>query len=187
MDYPYTSQIEGRLRELRLRMGKSRYRMLYFFDVDRTAILLHGLTKNTAAVEESNKRIGNSRMRIHEQRLTARKPFTTQSEIIRLFADLNRSMGSAVLYISHDLVSVASVCHRIAILHDGEIVECGTLDALLTRPVHPYTQQLLACVPWLSRPPAPATTAPKLVANPPKAIIPGILNRPLHYPVTTSH
>ena len=111
----------------------------------------------------------------------------TQSEIIKLFAELNRSMGGAVLYISHDLVSVASVCHRIAILHDGEIVERGTLDAVLTRPVHPYTQQLLACVPWLSRPPAPATTAPKLVAIPPKAIIPGILDRPLHYPLTTSH
>jgi len=111
----------------------------------------------------------------------------TQSEVIKLFAELNRSMGSAVLYISHDLASVASVCHRIAILHDGEIVECGTLNAVLTRPAHPYTQQLLACVPWLSKPAAPATSAPKLVANPPKAIIPGILNRPLPYPLTTSH
>src|SRR5208283_4233866 len=108
----------------------------------------------------------------------------TQSEIIKLFAELNRSMGSAVLYISHDLVSVASVCHRIAILHDGEIAECGTLDAVLTRPVHPYTQQLLACVPWLSRP--SALTAPKPLANPPKDIIPGILNRDVRYPRATS-
>jgi peptide/nickel transport system ATP-binding protein len=111
----------------------------------------------------------------------------TQSEIIKLFAELNRSMGSAVLYISHDLTSVASVCHRIAILHDGEIVECGSLDAVLTRPVHPYTQQLLACVPWLSKPAAPAASAPKLVANPPKAVIPGVLNRRLPYPLTTSY
>ena len=101
----------------------------------------------------------------------------TQSEIIKLFVELNRTMESAVLYISHDLVSVASVCHRIAILHDGEIVECGSLDAVLTRPVHAYTQQLLACIPWLSRPAAAATSAPTLVANPPKTIIPWILNR----------
>src|SRR5271165_6695016 len=110
----------------------------------------------------------------------------TQSEIIKLFAELNQSMGSAVLYISHDLVSVASVCHRIAILHDGEIVECGGLDAVLTRPVHPYTQQLLACVPWLSKPAAPAATAPMLVANPRKVILPDILNRSLPYPLTSN-
>ena len=107
----------------------------------------------------------------------------TQSEIIKLFAELNRNLGSAVLYISHDLVSVASVCHRIAILHDGEIVECGSLDEVLTRPAHPYTKQLLACVPWLPR---PAAAAPKLVANPPKVILPGILKRAVPYPLTAA-
>jgi len=52
LDYPYTSQIEGKLREARLRIGKTRFRVLYFFDEDRTAFLLHGFTKNAAAVEE---------------------------------------------------------------------------------------------------------------------------------------
>jgi phage-related protein len=69
LDYPYTSQIDGRLREIRLRFGKTRYRVLYFFDDDRTAILLHGLTKNTPAVEEADKRIGSARMAKHEARL----------------------------------------------------------------------------------------------------------------------
>ncbi len=105
----------------------------------------------------------------------------TQSEIVKLFAELNRNLGSAVLYISHDLVSVASVCHRLAILHDGEIVECGGVDELLARPAHPYTKQLLACVPWLPR---PAATVPKPVANPPKVILPGILKRAVPYPLT---
>lgn len=73
LDYPYTSQIEGRLREARLRMGKTRYRVLYFFDEARTAILLHGFTKNSAAVEEADKRIGRSRMAKHEARLAAKK------------------------------------------------------------------------------------------------------------------
>lgn len=69
LDYPYTSQIEGKLREARLRVGKTRYRVLYFFDERRTAILLHGFTKDTAAVEESDKRIGRERMAKHEARL----------------------------------------------------------------------------------------------------------------------
>ena len=68
LDYPYTSQINGRLREIRLRFGKTRYRVLYFFDDNRTAILLHGLTKNTPAVEEADKRIGSARMAKHEAR-----------------------------------------------------------------------------------------------------------------------
>jgi hypothetical protein len=72
LDFPYTSQIEGKLREARLRVGKTRYRVLYFFDEDRTAILLHGFTKATAAVEESDKKIGRARMACHEFRLGAR-------------------------------------------------------------------------------------------------------------------
>jgi len=77
----------------------------------------------------------------------------TQSEIVKLFSELKRTMGSAILYISHDLLSVASLCNRIAILHDGEIVECATMEAVLTRPMHPYTQQLLASAPWPLRSP----------------------------------
>ncbi|MGA3069702.1 MAG: type II toxin-antitoxin system RelE/ParE family toxin [Terracidiphilus sp.] len=72
LDFPYTSQIEGKLREARLRMGKTRYRVLYFFDEQRTAILLHGFTKDTASVEESDKRIGRERMAKHEARLARR-------------------------------------------------------------------------------------------------------------------
>ncbi len=79
LDYPYTSQIEGKLREARLRVGKTRYRILYFFDEDRTAILLHGFTKATAAVEESDKKIGRARMASHEARLAARTGQKTAS------------------------------------------------------------------------------------------------------------
>jgi hypothetical protein len=65
LDYPYTSQIEGKLREARLRIGKTRYRVLYFFDDDRTAVLLHGFTKDTAMVEEADKQTGRTRMTRH--------------------------------------------------------------------------------------------------------------------------
>jgi len=73
----------------------------------------------------------------------------TQVEILSMLSTLNREMDTAVLYISHDLQSVASICHRIAILHGGVIVECGRTEVVLRRPRHPYTIELLACAPWL--------------------------------------
>jgi ABC-type dipeptide/oligopeptide/nickel transport system ATPase component len=76
----------------------------------------------------------------------------TQVEILQMLAALNRDMGSAVLYISHDLQSVASICQRIAILHAGEIVECGSAESVLQRPQHPYTQRLLSYAPRLRIP-----------------------------------
>jgi phage-related protein len=80
LDFPYTSQIEGKLREARLRLGKTRYRVLYFFDEKRTAILLHGFTKDTAAIEESDKRIGRERMARHEAKLGKRSPRSARLE-----------------------------------------------------------------------------------------------------------
>ncbi|HSY93226.1 MAG TPA: ABC transporter ATP-binding protein [Candidatus Binatus sp.] len=76
----------------------------------------------------------------------------TQSEILALFRDLNRSSGMAILYISHDLASVAGVCDRIAILHEGQIVEAGTTEQVLTRPCHEYTQRLMAAMPKMPQP-----------------------------------
>jgi ABC-type dipeptide/oligopeptide/nickel transport system ATPase component len=58
-----------------------------------------------------------------------------------------------MLYISHDLLSVASICHRIAILHEGDIVECSRTEEILESPQHPYTRKLIAALPQR---PAPA-------------------------------
>ena len=71
----------------------------------------------------------------------------TQSEILSLFARLNRELEMAILYISHDLLSVAALCHRVAILRGGEIVECDGPDAIFDSPRHPYTQRLIAALP----------------------------------------
>lgn len=71
----------------------------------------------------------------------------TQSEILALFRELNRSTGMAILYISHDLASVAGICDRIAILHQGEVVECGTTEQIFSHPQHEYTQRLMAALP----------------------------------------
>jgi ABC-type dipeptide/oligopeptide/nickel transport system ATPase component len=71
----------------------------------------------------------------------------TQAEILALFRQLNRSTGMAILYISHDLASVAGICDRIAILHEGHIVELGAAEQVLTNPQHEYTRRLMAAMP----------------------------------------
>jgi len=73
----------------------------------------------------------------------------TQSEILELFARLNREIGMSILYISHDLPSVAGICQRIAILHEGQIVECGPTEQIFTAPVHAYTRRLMSALPKL--------------------------------------
>ena len=71
----------------------------------------------------------------------------TQSEILRLFARLNRELNMAILYISHDLLSVASLCHRAAILRKGEILECEKTEQIFRSPSHSYTRCLIESLP----------------------------------------
>jgi len=73
----------------------------------------------------------------------------TQSEILELFGRLNRETGMSILYISHDLPSVAGICQRIAILHEGQIVESGPTEQIFTAPEHAYTRRLMAALPQL--------------------------------------
>jgi ABC-type dipeptide/oligopeptide/nickel transport system ATPase component len=76
----------------------------------------------------------------------------TQSEILALFADLNRKLGMSILFISHDLPSVYNLCHRIALLDAGEIVECNTPQAIFFSPAHPFTRKLVAAMPSVPSP-----------------------------------
>jgi ABC-type glutathione transport system ATPase component len=73
----------------------------------------------------------------------------TQAEILALFSDLNRKLGMSIFYISHDLLSVSALCQRIAILHEGEIVECGSPEQVFFAPKHPFIRQLVAALPEL--------------------------------------
>ncbi len=73
----------------------------------------------------------------------------TQSEILALFRKLSRETGAALLYISHDLASVAGICDRVAILHEGSIVECDETLRILLQPQHEYTRRLMAAMPKL--------------------------------------
>jgi len=71
----------------------------------------------------------------------------TQSEILHLFRTLNRNFGMSLLYISHDLASVAGICDRVSILHEGRVVETGPTEQVLVEPRHEYTQRLIAAMP----------------------------------------
>lgn len=71
----------------------------------------------------------------------------TQAEILELFGKINREFGTAILYISHDLASVSALCHTVAILHKGEIVECGAVDRIFDHPRHEYTKRLIDAIP----------------------------------------
>jgi ABC-type dipeptide/oligopeptide/nickel transport system ATPase component len=83
----------------------------------------------------------------------------TQAEILSLFQNLNRRLGTSILYISHDLLSVAALSHRVAILHDGEIVETGPTARIFAAPGHAYTARLIAALP--RRPHGIAETPPE--------------------------
>jgi ABC-type dipeptide/oligopeptide/nickel transport system ATPase component len=84
----------------------------------------------------------------------------TQSEILALFAELNKHLGMATLFISHDLLSVYSLCHRVALLYEGAIVECNTPKEVFFHPRHPFTKQLIAALPF------PLTSAAEMLESP---------------------
>ena len=74
----------------------------------------------------------------------------THRDVLRLLRKVNQERGTSFLYISHDLPSVRAICHRIAILFEGTIVECGPVHEVLNDPKHPYTKTLVEAVPkWL--------------------------------------
>jgi oligopeptide/dipeptide ABC transporter ATP-binding protein len=74
---------------------------------------------------------------------------TIQDEIIRLIERLVEETRIAVLFISHDLGLVSRVCHRVAVMYAGQIVETGPTRQIMQAPMHPYTRGLLRCVPDL--------------------------------------
>ncbi|WP_011579810.1 MULTISPECIES: ABC transporter ATP-binding protein [Chelativorans] len=75
---------------------------------------------------------------------------STRIRIVELVRDLSKAM--AILFVSHDLGVVASLCEEIIILERGRIVESGRTSEILARPQHPYTQKLLASVPRMPVP-----------------------------------
>jgi oligopeptide/dipeptide ABC transporter ATP-binding protein len=74
---------------------------------------------------------------------------SVQHEIIELIGGLVRRDNLAVMMISHDLGVLAEICDELVVMHMGEVVETGPVDAVLGAPAHPYTKALLDCLPTL--------------------------------------
>ena len=73
-----------------------------------------------------------------------------QAQVLNLLADLQQSMGLAYLFISHDLGVVRHIAHDVLVMYLGHAVEQGEKKALFARPLHPYTQALLASTPGVA-------------------------------------
>jgi ABC-type dipeptide/oligopeptide/nickel transport system ATPase component len=94
---------------------------------------------------------------LHEPKLliadepTSALDVITAAEILDLFARLNRELNMALLFISHDLFSVASLCHRVAIMRNGEVVECAGTERIFETPQHEYTRALVSATEFTRR------------------------------------
>jgi ABC-type dipeptide/oligopeptide/nickel transport system ATPase component len=76
---------------------------------------------------------------------------TIQAQVIALIERLRRDMNLSVLFISHNLDLVAEICDRVTVMYAGSVVEADTAEAIFRAPRHPYTRELLRCIPTLGR------------------------------------
>ncbi len=76
---------------------------------------------------------------------------TVQAQILDLIKQLQKELGFATVFITHDLGVVANVADRVAVLYAGQVVEVGTVEEIFYDPRHPYTWALLSSLPQLSR------------------------------------
>jgi peptide/nickel transport system ATP-binding protein len=87
---------------------------------------------------------------------------TVEAQILRLLSRLRQEKGVSLLFISHNLGVVRRLCDEVAVLYASQLVECGDVQTVLERPLHPYSKGLLA-----SRPPLePASRSSRLAAIP---------------------
>lgn len=91
---------------------------------------------------------------------------SVQHEILRLLRRVNQESGAAILFISHDLAVIASLCDRVLVMYAGQLVEELAASKLQTGPAHPYTRALLRCVPTMST--DRSRPLPAISGNPPR-------------------
>lgn len=96
-----------------------------------------------------------------------------QAQVINLLEDLRDEFGLTYLFISHDLSVVRQLCHRVAVMYLGKMVELADCDELFDNPMHPYTRALLNAVP-IPDPTLEATRAHQII----KGEIPSPINPP---------
>ena len=95
-----------------------------------------------------------------------------RAQILNLLQELQQKLKMTYLYISHDLSTVKHICHRVAVMYLGKIVEIADADELFGSPKHPYTQALLSAIPI----PDPETKIPRIVLS---GEVPSPINPPL--------
>ena len=81
---------------------------------------------------------------------------TTQAQILKLIKDIQRSHGTAVLFITHDFGVVAEIADRVVVMQNGDVVEQGETLSVLKNPQHPYTRMLISSVPSITPPKRPS-------------------------------
>ncbi len=75
---------------------------------------------------------------------------TVQAQILDLFRDIQKKLGTSTVFVTHDLGAVARVADRVAVMYAGKIVEIGTADEIFYDPRHPYTKGLMRALPAAS-------------------------------------
>ena len=73
------------------------------------------------------------------------------ARILELLRQLGEESGAAIILVTHDLGVVAQTCHRVAVMHAGQLSELAEVDELFERPLHPYTQALVRSIPRIDR------------------------------------
>ncbi|NLC11649.1 MAG: ABC transporter ATP-binding protein [Firmicutes bacterium] len=107
----------------------------------------------------------NPRLLIADEPTTA-LDVTIQAQILELMAELKKEFGMAIMFITHDLGVVAEIAERVVVMYAGKVVEeANTLD-IFTRPLHPYTEGLLDCIPKISGTKGKLRVIKGTVANP---------------------
>lgn len=76
---------------------------------------------------------------------------STSARILDLLRDLGHKTGASILLITHDLGVIATTCHRVAVMHAGQIVEVAPVRSLFHHPSHPYTRALVRSIPRIDR------------------------------------
>jgi ABC-type glutathione transport system ATPase component len=89
---------------------------------------------------------------------------TIQAQVVDLLVELQERLGVGLVFISHDLSVVQNLAHRVLVMYHGVAVETGDVEQIFERPGHPYTRELLASIPPLTRADRGRLTAPRPAA-----------------------
>ena len=91
--------------------------------------------------------------------------FNTQNQILALMKEINRDLGTSILFISHDLEVIKNLCNRVLIMYSGRILEEGGVEEIFSRPAHEYTRGLLASIPARANKGKPLASIPGKVPS----------------------